>query len=1003
MDIEFENCVFNQGNSALPYVVHYAIATHSDPGNTQEGSSIHFDHGSWVGYGMLIDTPATVTGGAVNDFRIKDIRYQSGHNSLLTMNTAGGGIDGVVIDNMGLGDPIGTWPLINIAPGNSFPVMNLSITGNSLTHWTGSLFNSNAPQVEGLFLDDVPYAATYSLGAQAGWSWNSNGQTDTSLVGLPIGPITVPYATQNIGMPAAWNLNTTYTNVAGPDGLNNGSAVHIPGPNTYTQNQLWSMASGYAVGDWVIWGGWVKADYRVVPGYYQLVLNGGSAISLDNSQNIQQLSTVSTDGAWYFVSKATKITDIATGALNFSFNTGSSTGTSIAYPFAVYVPASAGVPDAEIVRWQRHMLKGIVPSSAAAGTTSAIPVAFSSVTSATNTSAAMLVGTGASLAPTGSGTITATTAASATTATTATMAGNVSGTVAIGNGGTGQSTQQAAMNALAGTQTAGQFLRGNGSNVAMSAIQASDVPTLNQNTTGSAAMATTAGTATTANTAAIAQSLAQTYTYVSTGTYTVSSVSPAVIFLWSGTTVVLPTTGVTVGQEVWLVNIGTGSLTITNNGNADNVPTVLQAGSTVQLKLYNSTQWMMTGGAGLPSPAAYLAQTENYVGSSYTAGVGSAGIVFMYSPGPLTLPTGLAAGVEFWVVNLGSSAITITNNGSADNIPATIPSGQALQFKLYSSTQWFVVGGYIGTTGNVLLDASTNTLTNKTFDTGGAGNVLKINGAQVSAVTGTGAAVLASSPTLVSPVLGAASATSLNASGNVTGSTLSSTVATGTAPFAVTSTTPVANLSIGGNAATASTATSATAATLATTAATAMNVAGGALGAVHYQSAANTTAMLAGNTSATPAVLMQTGTGSASAAPVWTAATGTGSPALSVSPTFTGTVGAAAISATSVKLSSGSYANTWATNSLTGSYSFTTPNGASYSVMPASLTTTSATSDAVIVQGMASSGHCSLTATNSTAAANHATTYVSAKTTNQITVTHTATAGMTYDVICTSN
>jgi hypothetical protein len=242
-----------------------------------------------------------------------------------------------------------------------------------------------------------------------------------------------------------------------------------------------------------------------------------------------------------------------------------------------------------------------------------------------------------------------------------------------------------------------------------------------------------------------------------------------------------------------------------------------------------------------------------------------------------------------------------------------------------------------------------------------------------------------------------ATATSLVASGNVAGSTLSSTVATGTAPFVVTSTTPVANLSIGGNAATASTATSAT------TAATATNVAGGALGALHYQSAANTTAMLAGNTSATPAVLMQTGTGSASAAPVWAAATGTGSPVLSVSPTFTGTVGAAAISATSVKLSSGSYANTWATNPLTGSYSFTTPNGASYSAMPASLTTTSATSDAVTVQGITSSGHCSLTATNTSAAANHATTYVSAKTTNQITVTHTATAGMTYDVMCTSN
>lgn len=62
----------------------------------------------------------------------------------------------------------------------------------------------------------------------------------------------------------------------------------------------------------------------------------------------------------------------------------------------------------------------------------------------------------------------------------------ISGTAAITQGGTGQTTQQTAINALAGNVTSGQYLRGNGTNVIMSAIQAADVPTLNQNTTGSA-------------------------------------------------------------------------------------------------------------------------------------------------------------------------------------------------------------------------------------------------------------------------------------------------------------------------------------------------------------------------------------------------------------------------------------------------------------------------------------------------------------------------------------
>ena len=66
-------------------------------------------------------------------------------------------------------------------------------------------------------------------------------------------------------------------------------------------------------------------------------------------------------------------------------------------------------------------------------------------------------------------------------------AANVTGTVAIANGGTGATTRQDAMDALAGAVTSGQYLRGNGTDVVMAAIQAADVPTLNQNTTGTAA------------------------------------------------------------------------------------------------------------------------------------------------------------------------------------------------------------------------------------------------------------------------------------------------------------------------------------------------------------------------------------------------------------------------------------------------------------------------------------------------------------------------------------
>ena len=123
------------------------------------------------------------------------------------------------------------------------------------------------------------------------------------------------------------------------------------------------------------------------------------------------------------------------------------------------------------------------------------------------------------------------------------------------------------------------------------------------------------------------------------------------------------------------------------------------------------------------------------------------------------------------------------------------------------------LGGNLITSGANALTLTTTGATNITLPTSGTLTTTSNNlssfapttSAQLAGVlsdeTGTGAAVFSTSPTLVTPVIGAATGTSLSVTGQ-----LSSTVATGTAPFTVVSTTPVANLSIGGNAATATTA-----------------------------------------------------------------------------------------------------------------------------------------------------------------------------------------------------
>lgn len=103
-------------------------------------------------------------------------------------------------------------------------------------------------------------------------------------------------------------------------------------------------------------------------------------------------------------------------------------------------------------------------------------------------------------------------------------AANVTGTVAIANGGTGQTSQAAAITALAGTQVSGQYLRSDGATTALSAIQAGDVPTLNQNTTGTAANVT--GTVAVANGGTGSTSLTANNVLLGNGTSALQVVAP---------------------------------------------------------------------------------------------------------------------------------------------------------------------------------------------------------------------------------------------------------------------------------------------------------------------------------------------------------------------------------------------------------------------------------------------------------------------------------------------
>jgi hypothetical protein len=149
-------------------------------------------------------------------------------------------------------------------------------------------------------------------------------------------------------------------------------------------------------------------------------------------------------------------------------------------------------------------------------------------------------------------------------------ASNVTGVVAIANGGTGASTAQAGLNALAGAVTSGSYLRGNGTNVLLSTIQAADVPTLNQNTTGTASNVTGIVAVANGGTGLTAGTSGGVLYYSASGTLASSAVLAASSLVLGGGAGVAPSTTTTGAGVVTALGAAANAATgfVTGNGTA---------------------------------------------------------------------------------------------------------------------------------------------------------------------------------------------------------------------------------------------------------------------------------------------------------------------------------------------------------------------------------------------------------------------------------------------------
>ena len=288
------------------------------------------------------------------------------------------------------------------------------------------------------------------------------------------------------------------------------------------------------------------------------------------------------------------------------------------------------------------------------------------------------------------------------------LATGVTGTLAIANGGTGQTTRQAALNALAGAQTSGYFLRGDGANVGMAAITAADIPTLNQSTTGNAATATVLQTARTLNGVSFNGSANVTIPPLVTGDITtsgnVSSYNNTVPLAKGGT-------GATTASAA---RANLGLVTIASSGSASDLlsgtisTALLPSPFTSGTASGSTSKFATVIGTFTTGHCLQIDASGNIADAGAACGSGTGGSGTVNTGTVNQIAYYAATGTAVNGLATANNGVLVTSGAGVPSISATLPSGLTIPGYL-TANQTITLSGDVAGSGTTAITATIGT------------------------------------------------------------------------------------------------------------------------------------------------------------------------------------------------------------------------------------------------------------------------------------------------------